>query len=128
MTEEHHPIEAFPRWWAGLDPAAKVKDQESVARLAWDGAIRAAWITLEEQKMQLVRDGHYEQAARVQDCRGLLERLFATPTGWGAEQYYLEECSERCEGPPQAPPAPPEAPIADVDPQTGPTGPALPGS
>jgi hypothetical protein len=68
---------------------------EPLARSAWDAAIRAAVILLDDEMSRLVRSKQYDMGAAVRDCRAGVERLFNLPRQWTIQQRRMDERIEK---------------------------------
>jgi hypothetical protein len=95
LPDKPQPSEAFSKWWADFGHLSVNEQPEAVASAAWDAAIKIAWVALNDEKEELLKQKRYEAAAAIRDCRERMQAYFASPGGSGPERHRFEEAVER---------------------------------
>lgn len=87
----------FSKWWAAC-VGSRGGESEGLARSAWDAAVRAAVVLLDDEVRRAVRSHQLELAAAFRDRQELTEALFTSPGQWSWKQRLQEEEVEKWKG------------------------------
>jgi hypothetical protein len=74
--------EAFLAWWSEKQNDLVSKPPKTLAEAAWNAAVREVVAMFQGELDELVKNGDYESAAAVRDCRPRAEGLFSQSGLW----------------------------------------------